>query len=69
LRDSFGVRRGQQRRGIDPAREQRAQGFRVSPGLDKKDILFRIHPGAAESLDAEIMRIAADPRDADFLAF
>jgi hypothetical protein len=69
LRDSFGVRRRQQRRSIDPAGKQRAQRFGVAPGLDKKDILFRIHPSATEGLDAEIMRIAADPRDTDFFAF
>ena len=57
LSDSFGVRRRQQRRGIDPAGKQRAQSLGVSPGLDKKDVLFRIHPGAAESLYAEIMGI------------
>jgi hypothetical protein len=69
LRNGFGVRWRQQRRGIYPAGKERAQSFGVSPGLDKKDILFRIHPSATEGLDAEIMRIAADPRDTDFLAF
>src|SRR5262245_5842810 len=69
LSDRFGIRRRQQRRSIDPASEQRAQSFGVSAGLNKKHILFRIHPGPAKSLDAEIMRITADSRDAYFLAF
>src|SRR5262249_52971108 len=69
LSDGFGIRRRQQRCGIDPAGEQRAQSFGVSSGLNKKYIFFWIHPGAAKSLNAEIMCIAADPRDTNFLAF
>src|SRR4029453_3308525 len=64
-RNGFSVGGREHRRGVDPTRCERTQGFVVTPGLNKNKILVRVHAGPAKRLYREKMRVAADARHAD----
>ena len=69
LSEGHGIRWRGETRNIDSSADQRGERLRIAARLDKTKIASGLHIEAAHRLDAEIMRIAPDPADADLLAF
>src|SRR5262245_4579633 len=66
--ESLSIRRHGQNRGIDSLSDQRGQCLGRATGLNVTDF-SRVDAKVTQSLDGEIMRVAADARNTDAFSF